>query len=578
VIDYYKKKRIYLIYSLILLGFVLLSLRLIYLHVLCAPYLKKFAKKQYLTYIPLEAKRGSIYDRNMKLLAFSLPVDSVFANPKEIENPYATADLLSRILGLDKEKILERLSRDKSFVWIKRHIKGETAKLLEKSLPKGVYLLKENKRYYPQANSGSTVLGLCDIDNNGLEGIELYYDQQLKGRQGYLISNKDAKRRRIFLLDYDYLPPVDGHNLVLTLDSVIQNIAERELEKAVKSTRAKGGSVIVVSPFTGEILAMANYPNFNPNNFEEFDKSCFRNRAITDVFEPGSSFKIITASAALEEGVVGLKEKIFCENGAYNLKTHILHDHQPHGWLTFEEVIGYSSNIGTVKVAQKLGLAKLYPYIYAFGIGEKTGVDLPGEQEGFVRPSNRLSKTSIGAIPIGQEIMVTALQLVMSMCVIANGGYLMQPYIVKEIRDDKDVPIFVNSPKKIRKVISPHTAELMTKVLRGVVEYGTGKKAFVEGYLSAGKTGTGQKVENGVYSHHKFFSSFVGFTPLENPRLVIGVFLDEPHPYYGGVVCAPVFKNIASDTLKYLDSLSIDLKFVENSLDEGRNYEVKRSF
>ncbi|MGE4357456.1 MAG: peptidoglycan D,D-transpeptidase FtsI family protein [Candidatus Omnitrophota bacterium] len=515
-------------------------------------------------YIPLKPRRGTIFDRNFKPFALNLSVDSVFANPKEIEEPYSTIEKLSRILHIDKDIISEKLSRDKYFVWIARRISKDTAEALRKLSLKGIYLVKETKRYYPQLNNGSTVIGFCDIDNNGIEGIELYYDKHLKGRPGFVLSNKDAKRRRIFFLDYDYLPPVDGYDLILTIDSVIQHIAERELEKAVKNTKAQGGSVVVISPYTGEILAMANYPNFNPNNPGIFSKENLRNRAIVDMFEPGSSFKIITASAALEEKVTTLKERFFCEKGSYNLGTHILHDHQPHGWLTFEEVIGFSSNIGTVKVAQKLGLDRLYPYIYAFGLGRKTGVDLPGEAEGFIRPLNKLSKTSIGAIPIGQEIMTTALQLVMAMGVIANGGYLMKPYIVKEIRDSKGVVLFTSSPTKIREVISPTTARLMTQILKGVVEYGTGKRAFVEEYLSAGKTGTAQKVENGVYSHRKFVSSFVGFTPLENPRLVIGVVLDEPYPYYGGVVCAPVFRNIAIDSLKYLDSLSVDLKFAEH--------------
>ncbi|MCM8784055.1 MAG: penicillin-binding protein 2 [Candidatus Omnitrophica bacterium] len=565
MIEQRRKKYVYILYSFILVSLLFLSLRLIYLQLFRGPFLAKFAQSQYEMRIPLEPKRGTIFDRNVKPLAFNLSVDSVFANPKEIDDPHSTVEALSHVLELDKGIVLERLSQNKHFVWIARRINEEATVALKKLSLKGVYLIKENKRYYPQINNGSTVLGFCDIDNNGLEGIELYYDKQLKGRKGYILSNKDAKRRRIFFLDFDYLPPVDGYNLILTLDSVIQHMAERELEKAVKATGALGGSVVVVSPYTGEILAMANYPNFNPNNPQEVvDKDRLRNRAIVDMFEPGSSFKIITASAALEEKATNLKEKFFCEKGSYNLKTHILHDHQPHGWLTFEEVIGFSSNIGTVKIAQKMGLDRLYPYIYTFGMGKRTGIGLPGEAEGFIRPLSKLSRTSIGAIPIGQEVMVTLLQLTMAMCVIANGGFLMKPYIVKEIRDSKGISIVVNYPQKVRNVISSSTAEAMAQVLKGVVEYGTGKMARVEGYISAGKTGTAQKVENGTYSHRKFVSSFVGFVPLEKPKLVIGVVLDEPYPYYGGVVCAPVFRNIATDALKYLDSLSIDLKLAED--------------
>ncbi|MCM8778569.1 MAG: penicillin-binding protein 2 [Candidatus Omnitrophica bacterium] len=566
MIDYQRKKYIYLSYFFILTGLFVLALRLIYLQVIRSPRLTKFAQGQHLLRIPLEAERGNIFDRNMKPLALNLPTVSVFANPKEISDPYATAEALSRIFNLDKNIFLEKFAQqDKYFVWISRHIKGEAVKSLEKLSLKGIYSIKENKRYYPQLNSGSTVIGFCDIDNKGIEGIELYYDEKLRGKAGYLVSQRDAKRRRLFSLNYDYLSPVNGYDLILTIDSVIQYIAERELEKAVKATGALGGSVVIVSPFSGEILAMANYPNFNPNNPGIFDRNNFRNRAITDMFEPGSSFKIITASAAIEEGITHLKERFFCENGAYNMKTHILHDHQPHGWLTFAEVIGYSSNIGTVKVAQKLGLERLYAYLYAFGIGKKTGIDLPGEVEGFIRPLNKLSKTSIGAIPIGQEVMVTALQLTLAMCVIANGGYLMKPYVVREIRDSKGVPLQIYSSQEMKRVISPSTAEAMTQILRGVVEYGTGKMANLKEYLSAGKTGTAQKVENGVYSHRKFVSSFIGFVPIEKPRLVIGIVLDEPYPYYGGVVCAPVFKNIATESLKYLDSLSWDWKLVKDN-------------
>jgi len=511
--------------------------------------------------IPLEPTRGTVFDRNLKPFTVNLSIDSVSANPKEIKNPFYTANVISEVLGVDKKVILGRFAQNKYFVWLIRHVDRNLAQRVKALSLKGVYLIQETKRNYPQGRSASTLLGFCGIDNQGLEGLELYYENQLKGRPGYSLSVKDAKKRRLFFLDYDYLPAIDGYDLILTIDAVIQHIAERELEKAVKDTHALGGSVVVIDPATGEVLALANNPNFDPNNYDGVSKNNMRNRAITDMFEPGSSFKIITASAALEKGCVDLKDRFFCENGAYNMKTHVLHDHMPHGWLTFEEVIEVSSNIGTVKVAQKLGLDALYRYIHLFGIGKKTGVDLPGEVSGFIRPLGQVSKTSIGAVPIGQEVMVNALQLTMAVAVIANGGVLMRPYIVKEIRDKKGVSIKLFAPLKIRDVVSPVTAGKMKKILTGVVEEGTGKKADVDNYQAAGKTGTGQKVENGIYSHNKFTASFVGFIPVENPRLAIGVVLDEPHPYYGGVVCAPVFKNVATDAIEYLNSLSQDLQF-----------------
>ncbi len=559
--DRYKKKRIYVIYFCILFNLFFLSLRLIYLQIFRAPSLTHFAQKQYQMYIPLEPARGTIFDRNMRPLAINLTIDSLFSNPREIENPLYTAEVLSEVSGLEKRMLLDKFAQDKSFVWLSRHIDKDIAERIKSLSLQGIHLIKETKRNYPQARNASTILGFCGIDNQGLEGLELYCDAQLKGRPGYLLSSKDAKRRRLFFLDYDHLPPIDGYDVVLSIDSVIQNIAERELEKAVKATRALGGSVVVVYPSTGEILAMANYPNFDPNNFEAHSRDAFRNRAVTDMFEPGSTFKIITASAALEEGIVSPQDRFFCENGSYNMKTHILRDHTPHGWLTFREIIEVSSNIGTVKVAQKAGLETLYRYARLFGLGRKSGVDLPGEAGGFIRPLNRLSKTSIGAIPIGQEIMVNALQLTLAASVIANGGILVRPYIIKEIRDKKGISIKTFSPVRIRTVISAQTVEKMKQILIGVVKSGTGKRADVDKYQAAGKTGTAQKVENGVYSHSKFTSSFIGFIPVDNPVLAIGIVLDEPRPYYGGVVCAPVFKNVAADALQYLDSLSQDIKF-----------------
>lgn len=564
MIDKYRKKRIYIIYFFFLFNFFFLATRLIYLQFLRAPSLVHFARNQYQMYIPLQPVRGTIFDRNTKPLALNLPIDSVFADPKEVENPLHSASVLSGLIGLDKKTILDKFAQDKSFVWLARHVDKDLAQRIKSLSLKGIYLIQESKRNYPQGKNASTLLGFCGIDNQGLEGLELFYDQDLKGRPGYTLSSKDAKRRRLFFLDYDYLPPVDGYDLILSIDSVIQHIAERELEKEVKDAHALAGSVVVMDPATGEILAMANYPNFDPNHYQDYGKNNMRNRAITDMFEPGSTFKIITASAALEQSAVDLGDRFFCENGSYNMKTHVLHDHRPHGWLTFREIIELSSNIGTVKVAQKLGLSSLYRYIHLFGVGKKTGVDLPGEAAGFIRPLNQVSKTSIGAVPIGQEIMVNALQLTTAISVIANGGSLMRPFIVKEIRDKKGVPIKTFSSFKVRDVISPQTARKMKDILIGVVETGTGQRAGVENYQAAGKTGTAQKVENGSYSHNKFTASFIGFIPAEHPELAIGVILDEPHPYYyGGVVCAPVFKNIAADALQYLDSVAEDLKFAD---------------
>jgi cell division protein FtsI (penicillin-binding protein 3) len=342
--------------------------------------------------------------------------------------------------------------------------------------------------------------------------------------------------------------------VVLTLDEVIQFIAERELDKAYKSYHAKSAIIIVMDPHTGAILALANRPTFDLNGHKKAERDQIRNRSICDLFEPGSVFKIVTASAALQEQKVAEADRFFCENGTYRVANHILHDHQPHGWLTFREVIEQSSNIGTTKVAQILGPDIIYQYVRNFGFGSKTGIDLPGEIAGMIKQPRFWSKTSIGAVPIGQEVGVTALQLASAISVIANGGQLMKPYIVKEIRDKYGETIRQVQPVIVRNAISVDTAARVKKILTTAVENGTGKLAKIQGFTAAGKTGTAQKLEaNGAYSHNKFVASFIGFAPAEDPVIAIAVVVDEPHPYYfGGVVAAPVFKNVATDVLRYL--------------------------
>ncbi len=405
----------------------------------------------------------------------------------------------------------------------------------------------------------SQVIGFAGLDNVGLEGLELYRDAYLKGQPGFALFFRDARQKKLDIWE-DMLAPHDGYNLVLTIDEVIQYIAERELDKAYKAYHAKGASIIVMDPHTGAILALANRPTFDLNEYKETNKDQMRNRAICDLFEPGSVFKIVTASAALEEKKVSEEDKFFCENGAYKVGSHILHDHTSHGTLTFRQVIEQSSNIGTVKIAQILGPETLYRYIKLFGFGSKLGVDMLGEISGIVREPRLWSKISIAAVPIGQEVGATDVQLIAAISVIANGGQLMRPYVVQEIRDKHGEIIKKFSPVMIRKVISLDTAARVKKILTGVIEEGTGKMAKIEGFTAAGKTGTAQKLEdNGTYSHSKFVASFIGFAPAENPAIAIVVTVDEPHPaYFGGVVAAPVFKNVAADTLKYLKNKSAD--------------------
>lgn len=515
----------------------------------------KVAKKQQNLFIELEPRRGTVFDINLKPQTVNLAAESIYASVNELTEGEIEIIIkqLSGVLGLDQDYLKKRLSRKKYFVWLARKIKPEQAEAIKKLNLKGIYFIKENKRSYPNGYLASHIMGFAGLDNVGLSGTELYYDNYLKGETGWALFLRDARQRRLDLQEKAVLPK-NGKGLILTIDEVIQFIAEREIDKAFKTYRAKGASIIVMNPHTGAILALANRPTFDLNESAKTDPDLLRNRAICDLFEPGSAFKIVTAAAVLEEKKVLEEDKFFCENGAYKFGSHILHDHRPHGTLTFREVIEQSSNIGTAKVAQVLGPHLLYRYIKLFGFGEKTGIDLPGEISGIAKDPRFWSKISIVTIPMGQEVGVTALQLVNAISAIANGGRLMRPYIVGEIMDKYGETIEEFSAQMIRKVISPETAQRMKKILTGVIENGTGKLAKVSGFSAAGKTGTAQKLESdGRYSHHKFIASFIGFAPVEDPLIAIAVVVDEPRPYYfGGVVAAPVFKNVASDVLRYL--------------------------
>ena len=529
--------------------------RLIFIQFFRSIYLAKIAKSQHNQFVELEPKRGTIYDANLKPQAVNIAVDSLFAAPNEIDNKDKEKIIreLAPVLNVGHAFLRERLYRKKSFIWLARKITPQQSEAIKKLNIKGLQFIKESKRSYPNRYLASHIVGFAGLDNAGLEGLELYYNKYLKGEAGFALFLRDARQKKLDLWEKMVLPR-DGYDLILTIDEVIQFIAERELDKIVKTYRAKGASIVVMDPHTGAILAIANRPTFDLNDYDNANKDQMRNRAICDLFEPGSVFKIVTASAALEEKKVAEQDRFFCENGSYKVASHILHDHRPHGWLSFREVIEQSSNIGTTKIAQVLGNDILYRYIKLFGFGARSAIDLPGEIQGMIKAPIAWSKISITAIPIGQEVGVTALQLVSAISVIANGGQLMKPYIVSEIRDKFSETIKKNSPTMIRKVISVDTAHRVKRILNGVIENGTGKLAQLEGYSAAGKTGTGQKLEaNGTYSHAKFIASFIGFAPVEDPVIAIAVVVDEPRPYYfGGVVAAPVFKNVANDVLRYL--------------------------
>ncbi len=535
---------------------------------------EKFAKKalaQHRIEITLPPQRGEIFDRNGEPFAISVAAKSVFADPRKISNPEEIASKLVGILNSDIKTLTQNLSRKKSFVWVERKITEEQVeKITALDLP-GIYFLEEPKRFYPKGNRLSHVLGFVGIDSNGLEGLELSFDSYLKGTPGKRVTGRDRKGREIITMRDEEVPPIEGYNVVLTIDEVIQHIAERELEKVCQKFDPAGAMIVVMNPKTGEILALSNRPTYNPNQLETSSSDSRRNRIVTDFFEPGSTFKVITAAAALDQKVVGLNETVFCENGAFWHAGHVLHDTHPYGEMTFQEVIEKSSNIGTAKVAFKLGGPRIYNYIRRFGFGSPTGSGLFGETGGVVYPPKKWSKYSIVAVPMGQEVGVTAIQITNAISTIANKGKLMQPTIVRAIEDDHGNKIKEWKPQEVRQVVSESVAAAVTQALEGVVsKKGTASRASIDGYRVAGKTGTAQKAVPGQgYSKSKYLSSFIGFAPVDDPQICIGIFVDEPKgAYYGGLVAAPVFSTVAAEVLKYLDVPPNSVIQVENQLEE----------
>lgn len=502
----------------------------------------------------MQPVRGRVLDRENHVLALDVRLDSVYAVSRQIKNKEYVADKLSQVLGLNRAFVLKRLYKDKLFVWIARKITPQQSAQLKKLKLEGIDFVKESKRVYPKNETASHLIGFTGIDNNGLEGIELNYDSFLKGVPGWRMAQKDAKQRELISKELQMVPPVDGFNIHLTIDEVIQTLAEKELAETCRKFNAKGGSIIVMEPKTGDVLAMANYPLYDLNDSKKASPESRRNRAITDLFEPGSVFKSFTLAAIIENKTFKMSEKFFCENGSWAVAGKVLHDHHGSGTLTYREVIERSSNIGTVKGAMRLGADKLYKTLKLFGFGsEPTGIPLAGEIGGILSHPRNWSRSSIINIPIGQGVALTPIQLAAAVNAIANDGVLMRPRIISLIDDQDNQVIKKIDPEVVRRVISKETALETRSVLEGVVTKGTGKKAKVPGFRAAGKTGTAQKIlPGGGYSHDHFIASFVGFVPYDEPKVTILVTIDEPHPiYYGGEVSAPAFSRLASNILSY---------------------------
>ena len=549
--------RVYVVALFFMLGLGTILARAYQLQVVEDDYLKGIADKGIFATITLPPDRGFVYDREGNELAVSIQVGSVFAHPSQIKEKRKTAVKLSKILREPTDSILQKLRRKRSFVWIKRRISPAVTAEVSRLNLIGVGITTESRRYYPEREIAAHLMGFSGTDNQGLEGLERKYDRYLTGAQHKLVCMEDAFGRP-FAINKPTPPEKAGvvHHLTLTIDKEIQYKAQQALHSAVTQTKAKGGHCVVVDPKTGEILAMAVVPQFNPNIFSKFRPDTWRNRAVTDCFEPGSTMKAFLLSAALEEGVVSPLTEFFCEEGKFKVGGRVVHDTHEYETLTVADIVVRSSNIGAIKIGQKLGYERFCRYLKKFGFSEKTGVDLLGERAGFIRTTKHARTIDQANLYFGQGMSTTSLQLVMAMAAIANGGQLMRPYVVKEIVDDAGHQVEETTPQVVRRVISSKTAKTVASILTGVVgEEGTAPKAAIKGFGVAGKTGTAQKIDprTKAYSKQKYVATFVGFTPVEDPKLVILVVVDEPKGIaYGGLVAAPVFQKVGSWALNHL--------------------------
>ena len=530
--------------------------RAFYLQVSQHERLTKLAEKQHLKTVPLTPARGTIADRNNAPLAVSIEMDSCFAEPRSMDDIPATAAKLSPVLGIAKADLVQKLQSAKNFVWLQRRITPDLAKRIKELELDGIGFIKETKRFYPNAEVAGHVIGFTGVDPEGLEGVERRYDTVLLGNTGYLVTERDALGRDIALRGTVVKSASKGYNLTLTLDRNIQYIAEKELVKAVETSRAKGGIAIVMEPQSGKILAMANAPSFNPNAYSRYPTQVLRNKAVADSFEPGSTMKVFLIASALEERVVSPGDGFNCEGGSYTVGGRTIHDTHKYGRLSVSDILKYSSNIGAAKIGARMGSERLYRYLRGFGFGGRSAIDLPAEAAGYLRNSSGWYGIDLATISFGQGVSVTAVQLAAAFSAVANGGTLMKPYLVEKVLDDNGNVLKEYSPESRQRVISEQTAKTVAKMMEGVAaEGGTGTNAAVDGFRVAGKTGTAQKVDPVTrgYSIDKRTASFIGFVPADRPRLTIVVIVDEPKTSpYGGVVAAPAFGAIAQQSLCYL--------------------------
>jgi len=547
--------RRYILLHLLLAGFGVILFRLVSLQVLQAAELTARADRQHQKSVTMEGARGNVTDRHGKVFAMNVEVPSIFGVPTSLDSPANAARSLSPVLHIRREEIEKKLRQDRHFVWLARKVEPEQGRRLEQLSIDGIGMVMEGRRFYPKGPLLAHVLGFVGMDGVGLEGLERRYESQLHGEKRLTILQRDALGRTVFPKDLREQVPATGQALTLTIDEVIQYIAEKELEEAVDHARAKSGTIIVMEPRTGAVLAMAVSPRFDPNAVASLTADRWRNRALTDTYEPGSTMKVVVAAAALEERVMMPGSMLFGENGRMTIANTTIHDHEKLGWMTFAQMIQKSSNIGAAKTGMLVGDQRLYRYLQAFGFGQRTDIDLPGEVSGLLKAPREWGRRSLASISMGQEVGVTPLQMITAVSAIANDGVLMKPYVVAEVRDQKGQRMKEILPQVKRRVVSPATAHTLTTIMEGVVSSGTGTKAAIPGFRVAGKTGTAQKVDprTGTYSSALSIGSFVGFVPADAPRLTIIVVIDEPQgEAWGGVVAAPVFRRVGEQVRTYL--------------------------
>ena len=559
------RTRVLILAALLAVAFGGLTGRLAWLQVVKRAELAQLAERQYSRTVVLHAQRGAIVDRHGTPLATSTPTESLFVQPRAVADPARLAARLAPIIGVSQAEAHQALTSARPFVWLRRKLPPAVAAEVRALREPGLGFLPEPLRLYPNRELAAHVVGFEGVEG-GLEGVERAFDAELAGTPGKAVVGRDALGREV-TSQRVLRAPKPGHGVVLTLDRTIQYVAEREIDAAYRRTGARAAMAVVLEPRTGDVLALAIRPTFNPNTFlEASTKDAWRNRAITDPFEPGSTFKVILAAAALEEGVVRPDDQIYAENGAITLAKTTIRDWKKYGWLTFSEVLQYSSNVGSIKVGLQLGRERYYRYMSAFGFGASTGLGLPGESRGQLRDPTRWSLLSLPTLSLGQEVSVTALQMVAAFGAIANGGTLMQPRLVRATFDADGREARRFQPLAVRQVVSPATARTLTRILVKAVEAGTGHNAAIPGYEVAGKTGTAQKLDptTGRYSRAPGVLSFAGWAPADEPRFVMLVMLDEPkNEQWGSEAAAPVFGAIGREILRYFEVAPRDVQPVQ---------------